>query len=250
MVAGVVAGALLLLLRVPVPSKRDVLRLTGVALGVVAGFPLLSAWAMQTVPASHGGVVLGVLPIATAVAATLVSGERPSGAFWLVGLLGGFLVVSYSLYQGAGHFALGDIALLGAVASASFGYAMGGTLSRRLGGWQVICWALVISLPFIVVPAWVWRPTDISVISVEGWGAFLYLALVSQLFGFFFWNQGLALGGVARVSQTQLLQPFVTLFGSALLLGESIGVITVVFTILVVIVVAVGKRMPVTTLKD
>ncbi len=244
-VAAVVAGIILLFMRVPRPRGRDWLRLLGVASGVIFGFPVLSAYAMQTVPASHGGVVLGILPLATAIAATLVSGEQPSRRFWLVSLVGSILVVGYSLYQGAGALSVGDIALLGAVIAASFGYAVGGTLSKRLGGWQVICWALVISLPVISYPAWRMMPNDLTVIPTDAWLSFAYLALVSQLLGFFFWNQGLAIGGIARVSQCQLLQPFVTLIGSAIIVGEVLDSITIGCAILVVGVVAIGKRMPI-----
>ena len=243
--AGLVSAVVLIVFRAPLPNRGDILKLTGVALGVVVGFPVLSAWAMQTVPASHGGVVLGVLPLATAFAATLVSGEKPSLAFWVVGLIGSGLVVAYSLLQGGGHFAIGDIALVAAVIAASFGYAIGGALSKRLGGWQVICWALVISLPFITLPAWLSRPPEPMALDTSIWLSFLYLALISQLIGFVFWNKGLAIGGVARVSQIQLVQPFVTLIGAALLAGEVIESNTLIFIVLIVSVVALGKRMPV-----
>ncbi len=245
-VAALVSILILLAMRVPRPRGYDWLRLLGVAGGVILGFPVLSAYAMQTVPASHGGVVLGILPLVTAIAATIVSGERPSLGFWLVGLLGSGLVVAYSLYQGAGAFGIGDIALLAAVVAASFGYAIGGTLSKRLGGWQVICWALVISLPIISYPAWTMMPKTPWDIPTDAWWAFAYLAIFSQLLGFFFWNQGLAIGGIARVSQCQLLQPFVTLVGSALIVGEALDSITIGCAVLVVGVVAISKRMPVT----
>lgn len=244
--AGLVSAVVLIVFRAPLPNRGDILKLTGVAPGVVVGFPVLSAWAMQTVPASHGGVVLGVLPLATAFAATLVSGEKPSLAFWVAGLIGSGLVVAYSLLQGGGHFAIGDIALVAAVIAASFGYAIGGALSKRLGGWQVICWALVISLPFITLPAWLSRPPEPMALDTSIWLSFLYLALISQLIGFVFWNKGLAIGGVARVSQIQLVQPFVTLIGAALLAGEVIESNTLIFIVLIVSVVALGKRMPVT----
>jgi len=243
--AGLVSAVVLIVFRAPLPNRGDILKLTGVAPGVVVGFPVLSAWAMQTVPASHGGVVLGVLPLATAFAATLVSGEKPSLAFWVAGLIGSGLVVAYSLLQGGGHFAIGDIALVAAVIAASFGYAIGGALSKRLGGWQVICWALVISLPFITLPAWLSRPPEPMALDTSIWLSFLYLALISQLIGFVFWNKGLAIGGVARVSQIQLVQPFVTLIGAALLAGEVIESNTLIFIVLIVSVVALGKRMPV-----
>ena len=242
-VAGIIALILLVLSKQPLPDKKQGLQLVVIALGVVIGFPVLSTWAMQTVPASHGGVVLGIAPLATAVVGVLISNDRPSIGFWLAGIAGSVMVVIYSLQSGGGVFQLGDIALLGAILSAAIGYAMGGQLSKALGGWQVICWALVISLPFISVPAWQYMPTNMAQIPNNIWLGFLYLALVSQLFAFFVWNKGLALGGVARVSQTQLVQPFVTIIASVLLLNETLDTATIVFALLVVSTVAISKKM-------
>jgi drug/metabolite transporter (DMT)-like permease len=239
------AALLLLITRQPIPDKYQFCKLLVIASGVVVGFPVLSAWAMQTVPSSHGGVVLGILPLATAVAGVLISSERPSPGFWLSGAAGCAAVVVYSLRDGAGSFQPGDLALLGAVASAGVGYAVGGQLSREIGGWQVICWALVIALPFIALPAWIQAPENGLNIPVNIWMGFLYLALVSQLLGFFLWNKGLALGGIARVSQAQLVQPFVTIVASAILINEAIEAVTVIFALLVVSIVAIGKRMPI-----
>lgn len=243
--AALVAGALLIATRQPLPTRRQLGRLMVVGLGVVIGFPVLSAWAMQTAPASHGGVVLGILPLATAIASVFVSSDRPSAGFWAFGVLGSVLVVAYALLEGVGRIQFADLALLGAVISAAVGYAVGGVLSRHLGGWQVISWSLVLMLPVIVVPA-LWRmPAELQAVPAPVWTGFLYLALVSQLFGFFLWNKGLALGGVARVSQIQLLQPFVTLAASVAVLQEAITTETYIFAVLVVLVVAAGRRMPI-----
>ena len=245
-IASFVAALLLIATKQTRPSKNQFYQLLGVASGVVVGFPILSAWAMQTVPASHGGVVLGVLPLATAIVGSVVSNEKPSVAFWICGIVGSAVVIAYSLLQGVGEFQTGDFFLLGAIVSAATGYALGGKLSKEIGGWQVICWALVISFPFIIVPAWLEAPQDaVGNLPLNVILSFLYLALVSQLFGFFFWNKGLALGGVARVSQTQLLQPIVTLVASALLINETINVQTIVFATLVIVTVAIGKKMPI-----
>ncbi|SVA10249.1 uncharacterized protein METZ01_LOCUS63103 [marine metagenome] len=245
-IASFVAALLLIATKQTRPSKNQFYQLLGVASGVVVGFPILSAWAMQTVPASHGGVVLGVLPLATAIVGSVVSNEKPSVAFWICGIVGSAVVIAYSLLQGVGEFQTGDFFLLGAIVSAATGYALGGKLSKEIGGWQVICWALVISFPFIIVPAWLEAPQDaVGSLPLNVILSFLYLALVSQLFGFFFWNKGLALGGVARVSQTQLLQPIVTLVASALLINETINVQTIVFATLVIVTVAIGKKMPI-----
>ena len=245
-IASFVAALLLIATKQTRPSKNQFYQLLGVASGVVVGFPILSAWAMQTVPASHGGVVLGVLPLATAIVGSVVSNEKPSVAFWICGIVGSAVVIAYSLLQGVGEFQTGDFFLLGAIVSAATGYALGGKLSKEIGGWQVICWALVISFPFIIVPAWLEAPQDaVGSLPLNVILSFLYLALVSQLFGFFFWNKGLALGGVARVSQTQLLQPIVTLVASALLINETINVQTIVFATLIIVTVAIGKKMPI-----
>ena len=245
-IASFVAALLLIATKQTRPSRNQFYQLLGVASGVVVGFPILSAWAMQTVPASHGGVVLGVLPLATAIVGAVVSNEKPSVAFWICGIVGSAVVIAYSLLQGVGEFQTGDFFLLGAIVSAATGYALGGKLSKEIGGWQVICWALVISFPFIIVPAWLEAPQEaVGSLPLNVLLSFLYLALVSQLFGFFFWNKGLALGGVARVSQTQLLQPIVTLVASALLINETINVQTIVFATLVIVTVAIGKKMPI-----
>jgi len=245
-IASFVAALLLIATKQTRPSKNQFYQLLWVASGVVVGFPILSAWAMQTVPASHGGVVLGVLPLATAIVGSLVSNEKPSVAFWICGIVGSAVVIAYSLLEGVGEFQIGDFFLLGAIVSAATGYALGGKLSKEIGGWQVICWALVISFPFIIVPAWLEAPQNaVGSLPLNVILSFLYLALVSQLFGFFFWNKGLALGGVARVSQTQLLQPIVTLLASALLINETINVQTIVFATLVIVTVAIGKKMPI-----
>jgi len=243
--AALVAAALLLATGQPRPSRGQLARLLIVGLGVVVGFPVLSAWAMQTAPASHGGVVLGILPLATAVASVFVSRDRPSAGFWLFGVLGSALVVTYAVIDGVGGIQLADLALLGAVISAAVGYAVGGELSRSLGGWQVICWALVLMTPLIVLPAAWSAPASLADVPAGVWLGFAYLALFSQLFGFFWWNKGLALGGVARVSQIQLLQPFVTLLAAVAALGEMITTETYVFAVLVVLVVAISRRMPI-----
>ena len=134
-VASLVAAILLVITKQTRPNRRQFYQLIAVALGVVIGFPILSAWAMQTVPASHGGVVLGVLPLATAVAAAVVSNEKPSIGFWICGLAGSIVVILYALLQGLGSFQIGDFLLIGAIASAAIGYALGGKLSKEIGGW-------------------------------------------------------------------------------------------------------------------
>jgi drug/metabolite transporter (DMT)-like permease len=244
-VAALIAGVLLLLAKEAVPNREQIIQLVIIALGVVIGFPILSAWAMQTVPASHGGVVLGILPLITATVGVCISKEKPSLGFWASGVLGAILVVAYSLFQDIGNFLLGDLALLGATIAAAIGYAIGGKLSREIGGWKVICWALVLSLPFILIPAMIKAPQGAYEFPINVWISFLYLALVSQLFGFFLWNKGLALGGIARVSQTQLVQPFITIAASGALIGETMDITTIGFALLVVATVAFNRKMPI-----
>ncbi len=246
-VAAVAALAYLLLTRSPVPSRRDLFGLAVVAAGVVFGFPLMSAYAMLHVPSAHGAVMLGILPLATAFVGTLIAGERPSIPFWLAGVVGAGAVIVFALIQNdAGGLHLADLALLGAVGAAAVGYAEGARLSRTLGGWQVICWALVLSLPLLALPtAYEVFRLDLRAPTLAAWSGFLYLSLVSQFFAFFFWYRGLALGGIARVSQVQLLQIFLTLFASALMLKETVDATTIAFSVFVVATVAVSRKMPV-----
>jgi drug/metabolite transporter (DMT)-like permease len=245
-VAALLAGALLLATRQRWPRGREWRSLAIVALGVVLGFPLLSAWAMTQVPAAHGAVVLGVLPLATAAFGALLAGERPVPLFWAVGLLGSALVVVFALREGGGEVTWPDLALLAAVAAAALGYAEGARLSRTLGGWQVISWALVLSAPFLLWPvAEAVAEVELAALPWQAWAAFAYVALISQFVAFFAWYRGLALGGIAKVGQLQLLQAFFTLGFAALLNGEAIGWDTLGFALAVVACVAVGRRLPV-----
>lgn len=238
--AAVMSAAFLILTRQRLPSREEAKGLVIVAAGVVVGFPLLTAWAMRYVDASHGGVVLGILPLVTAVAGVLFSGERPSTRFWLIALVGTALVVGYSLTRAGGTLHVADLALFGAIVSAGVGYAEGARLSRSLGGLQVISWALVFSVPVLIVPVVLFAPVSIN-LPLESWLGFLYVMVISQFLAFFPWYHGLALGGIAKVSQIQLLQPFLTIVASALLLGERADILTWLVAVVVVAVVAIGK---------
>lgn len=242
--AGILAAAILAILRRPLPERRD-LPLYGIAVaGLIAGFPGLTALAMVTVPASHGGVVLGVLPLATAVAAAVVSGERPSRGFWLMGIVGAGLVCVFALRQAGGlHLSAGDLFLLLAVVAAALGYTVSAMLTRSRPGWEVVSWMLVLSLPATIPAAWWFAPADPGAVPASAWWGFAYVALFSQYIGFFFWNAGLALGGIARVGQVQLLQTFVTLAVAAAANGEAVGPETIIFALAVAVVVLVGSRM-------
>ncbi len=242
---GVVAGTLsvfiLWLTRQSLPTIQQWRSLAIVSLGVVLGFPLLSAWAMQRLPAAHGAVVLGLLPLVTALAGVLRSGDRPTKLFWIASAIGSATVVSFAVSQGANQLQFENLVLLGAVIAAALGYAEGGKLAQQLGGWQVICWALVLSVPFEAIPTLL-TAKHLPVASPWAWLGFAYLCLVSQLIGFFAWYHGLAIGGVARVSQMQLFQPFLTILFSAVLLGEAITPLTLGAAGLVISSVAIGRK--------
>lgn len=213
------------------------------AAGVVFGWPLLLGFAVRHVDAVHASVVSGVLPLATAVIAALVLRQRPSGGFWICALAGLALVIGFAAWRGAGGLELADGLLLGAVVSASAGYVSGAKLTRELTAEQVICWVLVISLPITVPLAVLTRPT--APVAASAWGGFAYVSLVSMWIGFFAWYRGLALGGTLRVSQVQVLQPFLSMLFAVPLLGERLDAMTVVFAAAVLAVVWLGKRQPV-----
>lgn len=235
------------------PTNNEFKWLLVVGLGVVFGFPFFTAWAIKHTSASHGGVVLGILPLATAAAGAVFWHERPSKGFWLSAAAGSTLVIAFSLLRSYGNagspgFDLADLALVAAVLFAAMGYAVGARLAKTLGGLQVISWALVIALPATLIPAVLTVPSSLD-LPVSVWLGFAYASVVSQYLGFLPWYQGLALGGVARVGQTQLLQPFFTLFAAALLLGETIDAMTIGFAVLVFVVVAIGRKMSVVQAK-
>ena len=245
-VAACLAAPLLYFTRQKAPTRAQIKSLFIVMLGVIIGFPLLTAWAMQTAPASHGAVVVGLLPLATALAGAWRAHERPTPVFWCASVVGSATVVSYALLNGGGSFHAADFILLAAVAAAALGYAEGGRLAREIAGWQVICWALVLSVPIIIAPtafgAWRTGLEGFANAPASTWAGFAYAAAVSQFLGFFAWYHGLALGGVARVGQIQLLQPFMTLGFSALLLGEKIAPMAIVAMSVAALAIFVGRR--------
>jgi drug/metabolite transporter (DMT)-like permease len=205
-------------------------------------FPLLMALAVQTVDAAHGGVVMGILPIATALVAVLITHERPKPLFWIASLAGAALVVAFALRQGGGALSAGDLLLFAAVGVSAIGYAFSGRLTAKVPGWEVISWALVMSLPLSLPAAALTMPADLTHVGLKPWLALLYLALFSQWIGFFAWNAGLAKGGIARVSQVQLLQPFVTFALAATFNGETITTPILLFAAAVVATVAISTR--------
>ncbi len=244
-VAGLCSLALLAWVRAPRPDLQQLRSLVITALGVVVGFPLFSSIAMRYVPAAHGAVVVGLLPLATALFGALRFGERPSAGFWLAALAGSGIVIAFALREGGGRFHPADFALFAAVITAAMGYAEGGRLARSMGGQNVIAWALVVALP-VMLPVSLWLGWQYGLsASAPAWLAFGYVSLFSMFIGFFFWYKGLALGGIARVGQVQLLQPFMSLLGAALIAGEALDASNMLFALAVIVVVAVGRRMAV-----
>ena len=204
------------------PRRHDIAPLVLVAIGVVIGFPLLTALALQHTTSAHALVYIGLLPLATACFGVLRGGERPKAAFWLFSVLGSLLVGAFALSQGAGASWAGDLLMVAAVLLCGLGYAEGAMLTRKLGGWQVISWALVVALPLTAMVAIGAAPADWPQVSVGAWLSLGYISLFSMWIGFIFWYRGLALGGIAAVGQLQLLQPFFGLALAGLVLHETI----------------------------
>ena len=241
-IAGVCSLALLIALRRPLPSRELWPQLVIAMICVVILFPLFMAWGMQTVDASHGGVVLGVLPIATALVAVAITHERPRALFWVASLAGAALVIAFALRDGGGTLTTGDLFLFAAVAVAAIGYAFSGRLTSHMPGWEVISWILVIALPISIPAALLTMPADILQLPAKPMLGLLYVTFFSQWIGFFAWNAGLAMGGIARVSQVQLLQPFVTFALAAYFNDERITWQIVAFAAAVVATVAISTR--------
>jgi drug/metabolite transporter (DMT)-like permease len=241
-IAALLGTAFLLVLRQARPARRDMFPLAIVAVGVVVGFPLLTALALQHINAARSIVFIGLLPLATAIFGVVRGGERPKPAFWLFSLLGAATVAGFALYQSEGGSVTGDCLMVASIVVCGLGYAEGATLSRRLGGWQVISWALLLSLPLMAVIALFTMPGGWSGIGAPAWIGLAYVSVFSMLIGFIFWYRGLVLGGIAGVGQLQLLQPFFGLMLAALLLHEPVAWPMVASTVIVVLCVAGAKR--------
>ncbi|WP_312411641.1 DMT family transporter, partial [Shinella sp.] len=241
-IAGTLATIFLLALRQARPPRENLLPLAVVALGVVVGFPLLTAIALQYVTAAHSAVFIGLLPLATAIFGVLRGGERPKPLFWLFSCIGSATVVGFALTAGVEISLVGDLLMVAAIILCGLGYAEGAKLSRAIGGWQVICWALVLSLPPMAIIALLWLPDAWSGIAPSAWAGLFYVSVFSMLVGFFFWYRGLAKGGIAAVGQLQLLQPFFGLLIAAVLLHEKVSPVMIVTTLAVVLCVAGARK--------
>lgn len=241
-IAGLLALVVLALLRVKRPDRADMWPLLIVALGVVAGFPLLTALALQHVTAAHSTVFIALLPLVTSIFAVIRAGERPQRRFWLFSCAGSALIAGFALHGGSQSSLLGDALMIAAIVVCGLGYAEGARLSRKLGGWQVICWALVLSLPLMLILSIALRPASLAGITQPAWLGLAYVSLFSMFIGFMFWYRGLALGGIAAVSQLQLLQPAFAMLLAALVLGETVSAGMMVTSALVLICVVSARR--------
>lgn len=241
----------LLVTRAALPRRRDWWPLVITSAGVVLGFPLLTSLALRHVEAVHASVIVGVLPLGTAAMGAWLHRQRPSSGFWFCAAMGSSLVVAFSMIRsGASGLAIqpADALLLAAMGCAAVGYGFGAQLSQRMQAEHVICWALVIALPLTLPSAWLTRPS--AALYASAWWGFGYVAVFSMWLGFFAWYRGLALGGTVRVSQVQLVQPFLGMLFAVPLLGERLDALTVGFAVAVIATVFVGKRMPVGTAND
>ncbi|MCL6706964.1 DMT family transporter [Pseudomonas sp. R2.Fl] len=242
-IAGLLALVLVFLFRGEWPRRGEIASLGVIALGVVVGFPLLTALALKHITSAHSIVYIGLLPLATAVFGVVRGGERPRPVFWLFSILGSAMVAGYALSGSGGEVSLvGGGLMLAAIVVCGLGYAEGARLSRRLGGFQVIAWALILSLPAMAVLAFASRPETVAAVGQGAWIGLAYVSLFSMLIGFIFWYRGLALGGIAAVGQLQLLQPFFGLMLAATLLGEAVSWSMALVTVAVVACVAGARK--------
>ncbi|TGK22121.1 DMT family transporter [Leptospira stimsonii] len=220
--AGILAILALKITKNPLLPIVILPRLILVALGVVIGFPVFSALALQQIPSSHGAVITGILPLTTAIAGTILAKESQTFLFWIASFFGSAIVIFYSFWNQEVSLRFGDLFLFLAVLSAAIGYAEGGRLSKEHGGWKVISWSLVVSLPFVIlISAFTFQKNDLEA-PASAWFGFLYTGIFSMFLGFFAWYKGLAMSGIGKVGQIQLIQPFLTFLFSAWILSEKI----------------------------
>ncbi|EST58832.1 hypothetical protein K151_1624 [Proteus hauseri ZMd44] len=241
-IAGLLSLAMLLLYKEKLPTFKQWVSLTVVSLGVVVGFPLLTAIALQEITSAHSLVFLALLPLSTAIFAVIRGGEKPRPIFWFFSVIGSLLVMGYALSQGGASSISADLLMIASVIVCGLGYAEGATLTKALGGWQVICWALIVSLPPMLILSFILMPEELTTISVSAWVGLGYVSIFSMLIGFIFWYKGLSQGGIATVGQLQLLQPFFGLGLAAVLLHESVNLLMLFVTIGVIFCVAGSRK--------
>lgn len=240
--ASILAAVALLTVNARLPSKRQWLRLGATAAGVVIGFPLLSALAMQSVSAIHAAVIVGLAPLFTAWFGVRLSGERPSRRFWLATTVGSMAILVFVALSGAGTLQTADLYLLAAVLCAAYGYAEGARLTKELGAWQTISWALLAATPLLLPWVVMAAPASFNQVGWLSWSGFAYVSVVSMYLAFCAWYRGLSLGGTARIGQLQLLQPFLTMVAGATLMGESLQPLQLATALIVVSCVMVGRK--------
>jgi drug/metabolite transporter (DMT)-like permease len=245
-VAAILVAVVLIVRKEKLPSPSQFKSLLIVAVGAVLGFPLLTSWAMESLPVSHGAVEVALLPLATAGFAMFRAGEIPSIKFWVSSIIGSLAVIMYALHLGFGQLQLADLALLAAVIILGLSYAEGGKLAKELGSWQVIAWAIMIGAPFFIIPVGLNLSTEMLHAPIQAWVSLIYLAVVSQFLAYVAWYSGMTMGGIARVSQIQYLQPFLMIVFATVFLDESITSFTLVTAMIVVFSVILGKNAPVT----
>ncbi|MCH5716391.1 DMT family transporter [Niabella hibiscisoli] len=241
-IAGLLAMAALSIFKEKRPNRKQVIPLLIVALGVVLGYPLLSALALQHITSAHSIVFVGLLPLATALFGVWRGGERPKPLFWVFSIMGSLVVIGYAVAQGLTASPVGDLLMLAAIIVCGLGYAEGAKLSKTLGGWQVISWALLLALPVMAPLSFIYMPRTFENIDAGAWISLGYVSLFSMFIGFVFWYKGLAQGGAASVGQLQLLQPFFGLALAAFILQEQVSWGILLVTIGVIACVAGSKR--------
>lgn len=241
-IAGFLGIILLSLFQPARPNRNDLKSLAVVALGVVVGFPLLSALALQHITSAHSCIFAGLLPLATALFGILREKTRPRPLFWAFSLTGSASVGAFAINQGIGQSSAGDALMLAAVLICGMGYAEGAHLTRKLGGWQVISWALALALPIMLFLLFVRMPSSFENVEASAWWGLVYVSIFSMLLGFVFWYHGLAKGGIAAVSQLQLMQPFFALLLAAALLHETVSRTMLLAAMATILCVAGAKR--------
>lgn len=241
-IAGICALILLIFNKSKFPNRVQIKKLIIIVVGVVYGFPIFTSIAMTTLPSSHSGIVLGILPLAMSLFAAIKYKEKPSLSFWLTSIFGTFMVISYTFMDNDGSLMIEDLWLLFAILFAAIGYSEGGILSKEMGSIAVISWALVISLPLNLFASYVFYETSYATISFQAFMSLMYVGLFSMFIGFFFWYKGIAIGGISRVGQVQLIQPFLTIIGAYFLTNEKITFLNILFALIVLIVIIIGRR--------
>ena len=241
-IAGICALILLIFTKSKFPNKIQIRRLIIIVIGVIYGFPIFTSIAMKTLPSSHSGIVLGILPLAMSLFAAIKYKEKPSSSFWMISIFGTFIVISYTFIDNNGLLMIEDLWLLFAILFAAIGYSEGGTLAKEMGSIGVISWALVISLPINLFASYLFYEINYTSISFQAIISLTYVGLFSMFIGFFFWYKGIAIGGISRVGQVQLIQPFLTIVGAYFLTNEKITTLNILFAFMVLIVIIIGRK--------